>query len=78
MKYVMLQVCYVTRYHTLGRTLSYKMCYFSQVTLDLLTSKPELEQKLLSGLVNKLGDPDRKVAANVTHLLSLLGEIHAH
>lgn len=35
--------------------------------------KPELEQKLLSGIVNKIGDPERKVAANVSHLLSLLG-----
>ena len=45
-----------------------------KVVLDLLIHKPEQEQKLLSGLVNKLGDPERKVAANTAHLLSLLGK----
>ena len=42
--------------------------------LALLVAKPEQEQRLLSGLVNKLGDPERKIAANVAHLLALLGE----
>ena len=53
-----------------------KCCLLLQVVLDLLISKPEQEQKLLSGLVNKLGDPERKVAANVAHLLTLLGKFY--
>ena len=53
-----------------------KCCLLLQVILDLLISKPEQEQKLLSGLVNKLGDPERKVAANVAHLLTLLGKLY--
>ena len=28
---------------------------------DLLVKKPEAEARLLTGLVNKLGDPNRKV-----------------
>ncbi|KAF6023445.1 CEBPZ [Bugula neritina] len=47
-----------------------------KVVLDLLSSKPEQEQKLLPGLVNKLGDPERKIAANVAHLLSCLVKKH--
>lgn len=34
---------------------------------ELLSAKPEGEAKLLSGLVNKLGDPDRKLASKVSH-----------
>ncbi|XP_067944317.1 CCAAT/enhancer-binding protein zeta-like isoform X2 [Watersipora subatra] len=47
-----------------------------KVALDLLTHKPEQEQKLLAGLINKLGDPERKVAANTAHLLGLLVRKH--
>ena len=47
--------------------------YF-QVLSALLVAKPEQEQRLLSGRVNKLGDPDRKIAASVSHLLTLLGK----
>jgi hypothetical protein len=32
---------------------------------ELLSSKPEQEVRLLSALVNKLGDPDRKLASKV-------------
>ena len=32
---------------------------------DLLAGKPEGEGRLLSALVNKLGDPDRKLASKV-------------
>lgn len=31
----------------------------------LLQAKPEAESRLLASLVNKLGDPDRKVASKV-------------
>ncbi|CAH9118594.1 unnamed protein product [Cuscuta europaea] len=41
----------------------------------LLRSKSEQERRLLSALVNKLGDPHNKVASNADfHLLKLLGE----
>ncbi|XP_014674207.1 PREDICTED: CCAAT/enhancer-binding protein zeta-like [Priapulus caudatus] len=43
---------------------------------DLLINKPEQEKELLSILVNKLGDPDRKVAANCCHLLGQLVDHH--
>jgi len=42
------------------------------VILHLLCERPEQEKKLLSMLVNKLGDPDYKIAANASHLLSQL------
>jgi ribosome biogenesis protein MAK21 len=38
----------------------------------LLSGKPELERRLLSSLVNKLGDPDRKAASRLAHLLGQL------
>ncbi|XP_033730348.1 CCAAT/enhancer-binding protein zeta-like, partial [Pecten maximus] len=43
---------------------------------ELLADKPEQEQLLLSMLVNKLGDPDYKLAAKSTHLLSRLVDKH--
>jgi len=46
------------------------------VCFELLTEKPELEQQLLSLLVNKLGDPERKVASNSAHLLNTLLQRH--
>lgn len=39
---------------------------------DLLVKKPEGEAKLLGGLVNKLGDPERKMASTAGFLLSQL------
>jgi hypothetical protein len=42
----------------------------------LLKSKPEQERRLLSALVNKLGDPERKVASNASYLLSSLLTVH--
>ncbi|KAJ3410927.1 hypothetical protein HDV05_003020 [Chytridiales sp. JEL 0842] len=36
---------------------------------DLLSSKPEQEANLLSLLVNKLGDTERKISAKASHLL---------
>lgn len=45
---------------------------------DLLKDKPEQERKLLSTLVNKLGDPERKVASNAGYLLSRLLTAHSN
>ncbi|KAK8961620.1 hypothetical protein KSP40_PGU009186 [Platanthera guangdongensis] len=42
----------------------------------LLKSKPEQERKLLSSLVNKLGDPDRKAASNAGYQLTCLLSEH--
>lgn len=41
---------------------------------DLLAQCPEQEQSLLSMLVNKLGDPDGKVASRTSLFLLKLGE----
>ncbi|BBM98893.1 ribosome biogenesis protein MAK21 [Marchantia polymorpha subsp. ruderalis] len=43
---------------------------------ELLKTKPEQERRLLSTLVNKLGDPERKVASNACYLLSSLLTAH--
>eukprot|EP00850_Spirogloea_muscicola_P010284 SM000060S19616 [mRNA] locus=s60:111234:119561:- [translate_table: standard] len=39
---------------------------------ELLKAKPEQERRLLSALINKLGDPDRKVASKAGYLLGSL------
>lgn len=46
------------------------------VVFDLLVAKPENEKQMLSILVNKLGDPERKVASNASYYLRLLVEKH--
>ena len=43
---------------------------------DLLVARPEQEAALLSALVNKLGDPDRKLASKSGYFLSKLLSIH--
>ncbi|KAL9954460.1 hypothetical protein ACROYT_G042001 [Oculina patagonica] len=43
---------------------------------DLLSEKPEQEQVLLSLLVNKIGDPDRKVASKAVYLTRSLVTKH--
>ena len=40
---------------------------------ELLAAKPEQEQRLLTAIVNKLGDPNRKVASRASYLLGQLG-----
>ena len=40
---------------------------------ELLVAKPEQEQKLLTAISNKLGDPNRKVASRASYLLGQLG-----
>jgi ribosome biogenesis protein MAK21 len=47
-----------------------------KTAFDLLSEKPEQEAYLLSILANKLGDPERKVAAKAAFLLSSLVEKH--
>jgi ribosome biogenesis protein MAK21 len=42
----------------------------------MLTGAPELERTLLPSLVNKLGDPDKKVASRLAHLLGQLTVAH--
>ena len=41
---------------------------------DMLAGKPEQEQQLLTVIINKLGDPETKVATLGAHLLGKLGE----
>jgi len=43
---------------------------------ELLSKKPEQEKRLLSLLVNKLGDPDRKIGANVVFMLQQIIREH--
>lgn len=43
---------------------------------DLLSERPEGEARLLSALVNKLGDPDRKLASKAGYLVSKLLNQH--
>jgi hypothetical protein len=43
---------------------------------ELLEAKPELEQMILTSVINKLGDPERKVASQVVHLLKQLVKAH--
>jgi len=46
------------------------------ICFDLLAAKPEREKELLTMLVNKLGDPIRKVASNAAYFLRKLVEEH--
>lgn len=48
----------------------------AKTAYDLLSSRPEQEAALLSLLVNKLGDPDRKIASKTGYLLTKLLAIH--
>ena len=43
---------------------------------NMLGGAPELERELLPALVNKLGDPEKKVASRLTHLMHAL--LHQH
>lgn len=48
----------------------------ARISFDLLASKPENEQLLLSMLVNELGAPDRKVASTASYYLVQLTTKH--
>ncbi|KAA3452040.1 CCAAT/enhancer-binding protein zeta [Gossypium australe] len=50
--------------------------FYLQTMYVLLKSKPEQERKLLSSLVNKLGDPQNKGASNADYYLSNLLSDH--
>ena len=43
---------------------------------NMLGGAPELERELLPALVNKLGDPEKKVASRLTHLMHALLQQH--
>lgn len=47
-----------------------------KVIYELLVAKPEMENALLAMLVNKLGDPDKKVSSTASHSLLQLIEKH--
>jgi hypothetical protein len=47
-----------------------------QAVQELLSKKPEQEKRLLHILVNKLGDPNRKIGANVVFLLQQIIREH--
>ena len=47
-----------------------------KTAFTLLKTKPEQESRLLSILVNKLGDPSRKIASNAVYLMHSLLEEH--
>ena len=49
----------------------------TKVTFELLLHRSEQEGQLLKIMVNKLGDPDRKIASNAGYLLTKLLSHHA-
>ena len=53
----------------------YKRCCM-QISFEFLSTKPEQEQLFLSMLVNKLGDPERKIASKAMMLLQQLLKTH--
>lgn len=50
-----------------------KLC---NLVFQLLTEKPEKEQELLAILVNKIGDPDNKLASKIIYILGQLLKDH--
>lgn len=66
--------------HMLEESGNDTLAFFKQkvvkVISDLLVGKPENEKELLSMLVNKLGDPDRKVSSIASYKLLQLIEKH--
>ena len=50
-----------------------KLC---NLTYQLLNEKPEKEQELLAILVNKIGDPDNKLASKIIYILTQLLKNH--
>ncbi|KAL3875114.1 hypothetical protein ACJMK2_038048 [Sinanodonta woodiana] len=46
------------------------------IIYQLLVNKPEKEKELLTVLINKVGDPDYKLASKTSHLLTKLVEQH--
>ena len=48
----------------------------SNIIYQLLNEKPEKEQELLSIIVNKIGDPDNKLASKIIYILGQLLKNH--
>ena len=70
-----------TRYLTVLEThlhdpMSYIKKHAINTLFSLLSSLPEREKAVLTLLINKLGDPDRKVASRIVYLLSELISLH--
>ena len=59
----------------LGVALASNVAYVIALAA-LLVAKPEAEGRLLAALVNKLGDPSRKVASNAAYLLGRVLQQH--
>lgn len=53
-------------------TLEYVKEKALKAAYELLAAKPELEGQLLTIVVNKLGDPSRKIASKAGYLISCL------
>eukprot|EP00923_Selenidium_pygospionis_P046197 GHVN01079677.1.p1 GENE.GHVN01079677.1~~GHVN01079677.1.p1 ORF type:complete len:926 (-),score=148.04 GHVN01079677.1:143-2920(-) len=43
-----------------------------KVLYDLLSNRPEQDQALVMGIIDKFGDPEKKTAANASHYLALV------
>ena len=64
-----------TRTHTYTHTRTHacaRPAPLLQAMYELLVRKPEGEAKLLTALVNKLGDPNRKIASRAGYLMAQL------
>eukprot|EP00170_Pyropia_yezoensis_P006522 contig_26624_g6543 len=57
-------------------TVAHTRKHAIHITLQLLMSRPEAEASLLAVLINKLGDPERLVAAAASHALARLMGAH--
>ena len=56
--------------------ISHFRSFVLQTSYDLLVSKPEMERVLLSLIINKLGDVDKKVGGKANYLLTQLVTQH--
>jgi len=48
-----------------------------KVAVSLLMERPEQEERLLELIINKMGDPERKIASSASHLLTILLKEHS-
>lgn len=75
-----LKTRYATFVENLARLTTDNLDFVKQKALkiayDLLLNKPEQEAQLLRIVVNKLGDPDRKMASNAGYLITKLVAQH--
>jgi ribosome biogenesis protein MAK21 len=72
----LLKKCYARYIDALGTwakdTVIHSRTLATRIAYDLLISKSEQEDRLLALIVNKLGDPERRVASHSSYLLSQL------